>query len=268
MYIGNIPADKYQTLQKQSFVTSATDTYTLDYAVSNPQDLALFINSVRQNPHDAYTVSGTTLTLSSAITGSDTMYAVFLGKAVETVAPALSSVTNDMLAGSIANSKLANSSITLNGSAVSLGGSATVGGTNTPAFRAFHNTTQTVSNATLTTLSFNSENFDSDGKYDTSNSRFTPGVAGKYFLFANIRNNDTNVFQLELEIRTSEENAIVKFSRGNSAGAGDSFHAFTIADLSATEYAFVTAYHNQGATRTMFGGTAEAFFGGFKIIGA
>ena len=112
-YIGNTPADKYQTLQKQSFVTSATDTYTLSYAVTNPQDLALFINNVRQNPNDAYTVSGTTLTLSSAITGSDTMYAVFLGRAVETVAPALSSVTNDMLAGSIATSKLAD--ITANG---------------------------------------------------------------------------------------------------------------------------------------------------------
>ena len=109
-YIGNTPADKYQTLQKQSFTTSATDTYTLSYAVTNPQDLALFINNVRQNPNDAYTVSGTTLTLSSAITGSDTMYAVFLGRAVETVAPALSSVTNDMLAGSIATSKLADGS--------------------------------------------------------------------------------------------------------------------------------------------------------------
>ena len=135
-YIGNTPADKFQTLQKQSFTTSATDTYTLSYAVTNPQDLALFINNVRQNPNDAYTVSGTTLTLSSAITGSDTMYAVFLGRAVETVAPALSSVTNDMLAGSInesklagsiSNAKLANSSITLNGSAVSLGGSANAG---------------------------------------------------------------------------------------------------------------------------------------------
>ena len=99
-YIGNRPADKYQTLQKQSFTTSATDTYTLSYAVSDPQSLALFINNVRQNPNDAYTVSGTTLTLSSAITGSDTMYAVFLGKAVETVAPATGSVTLSMLSAS------------------------------------------------------------------------------------------------------------------------------------------------------------------------
>jgi len=37
-----------------------------------------------------------------------------------------STVTNDMLAGSISNDKLSNSSITINGSAVSLGGSATI----------------------------------------------------------------------------------------------------------------------------------------------
>ena len=99
-YIGNTPADKFQTLQKQSFTTSATDTYTLSYAVTNPQDLALFINNVRQNPNDAYSVSNTTLTLSSSISGSDTMYAVFLGRAVETVAPAIGSVTLGMLSAS------------------------------------------------------------------------------------------------------------------------------------------------------------------------
>ncbi len=102
-YIGNIPAEKYQTLQKQSFTTSATDTYTLSYSVTNPQDLALFINNVRQNPNDAYTVSGTTLTLSSAITSSDTMYAVFLGRAVETIAPATGSVTGNMMSYPLTN---------------------------------------------------------------------------------------------------------------------------------------------------------------------
>jgi hypothetical protein len=63
------------------------------------------------------------------------MYAVFLGRAVETVAPALSSVTNDMLAGSInesklagsiPNAKLANSSVTVNGTSISLGASGTI----------------------------------------------------------------------------------------------------------------------------------------------
>ena len=43
-----------------------------------------------------------------------------------------STVTNDMLAGSIANNKLANSSVTINGSAVSLGGSVTISAAPTP----------------------------------------------------------------------------------------------------------------------------------------
>ena len=97
-YIGNTPAEKYQTLQKQSFTTSATTSYTLSYSVTNPQDIAVFINNVRQNPNSSYTVSGTTLTLSSATASTDVMYAVFLGKSVGTIAPALGSVTSSMLA--------------------------------------------------------------------------------------------------------------------------------------------------------------------------
>ena len=48
---------------------------------------------------------------------------------VSTVKIVDSNVTNAKLAGSIANDKLSNSSITINGSAVSLGGSVTIGET-------------------------------------------------------------------------------------------------------------------------------------------
>ena len=91
-YIGNIPADKFLTLAKQSFSTSATTSYTLDSAVSSTQDIALFINNVRQSPVDAYSVSGTSLTLTSATAGTDEMYCVYLGKTVGTVNPPNDSV--------------------------------------------------------------------------------------------------------------------------------------------------------------------------------
>ena len=108
-YIGNIPADKYQTLEKQSFTTSATTGYTLSYSVSSPQDIALYINNVRQNPNSSYTVSNTALTLSSATSSSDVMYAVFLGKSVGTIAPASNSVTSSMLVdNSVTTAKIAN----------------------------------------------------------------------------------------------------------------------------------------------------------------
>ena len=49
-YIGNIPAEKYSAFQKQDFTTSATTSYTLDNPVANANELALFINFVRQEP--------------------------------------------------------------------------------------------------------------------------------------------------------------------------------------------------------------------------
>ena len=98
-YIGVQPADAYTSFAVQHFTTSATDTFTLDYPVANENEIALFINNVRQEPGSsyAYTASGTTLTLSSAITGSDSMYAVFIGKAVQTVTPSSGSLTASMI---------------------------------------------------------------------------------------------------------------------------------------------------------------------------
>jgi hypothetical protein len=113
-YIGNTPADKFLTLAKQSFSTSATTSYTLDSAVSSTQDIALFINNVRQSPVDAYTVSGTALTLTSATAGTDEMYCVYLGKTVGTVSPASDSVTTAMIqSNAVNNAKMADDAIGL-----------------------------------------------------------------------------------------------------------------------------------------------------------
>ena len=91
-FIGNQPALSYTSFAKQDFTTSATTSYTLDNPVTNENEIALFINFVRQEPTTAYTASGTTLTLTSATSASDDMYCVFLGKAVQTVNPPSGSV--------------------------------------------------------------------------------------------------------------------------------------------------------------------------------
>lgn len=50
-----------------------------------------------------------------------------------------------------------------------------------PAFSAYGNITQTISNNTATKISFNLEEFDTNNNYDsTTNYRFTPTVAGYY----------------------------------------------------------------------------------------
>ena len=91
-FIGNQPALAYTSFAKQDFTTSATTSYTLDNPVTNANELALFINFVRQEPTTAYSASGTSLTLTSATSASDDMYCVFLGKAVQTVNPPNASV--------------------------------------------------------------------------------------------------------------------------------------------------------------------------------
>ena len=89
-YIGNTPALDYISYAVQNFtVTAGTTSYTLDYSVANENDIRLVINNVIQRPgvSYAYSATGTTLTLTSATLATDTMYAVFIGRAVQTVTP-------------------------------------------------------------------------------------------------------------------------------------------------------------------------------------
>jgi len=99
-YIGIKPAESFTSFATQTFSTSATSSYTLDHAVTNENELALFINNVRQQPGsgNAYTATGTALTLSANTASTDTMYAVFLGRALQTVNPPAGSVGSSQIA--------------------------------------------------------------------------------------------------------------------------------------------------------------------------
>jgi hypothetical protein len=137
-FIGNQPALSYTSFAKQDFTTSATTSYTLDNPVANANELALFINFVRQEPTTAYSASGTSLTLTSATSATDDMYCVYLGKAVQTVNPPNASVgASQIVDSSIALGKL--SATGTKDATTFLRGDntfASAGGTNTPAFEA------------------------------------------------------------------------------------------------------------------------------------
>ena len=104
-YLGSAPTTSSVALAKQDFTTSATTSYTLSNSVTSANDIALFINNVRQEPTYAYSASGTALTLTAATTSSDDMYCVYLGRAVGTVNPASGSVgTGELSATGTKNS--------------------------------------------------------------------------------------------------------------------------------------------------------------------
>jgi hypothetical protein len=98
-YLGNTPGESFISFAKQVFtIVNSQTAYTLDFAVVDENELRLVINNVVQEPGSgkAYTASGTTLTLSAALTnGTDEMYCVFLGKARETVT--VPDITRDKL---------------------------------------------------------------------------------------------------------------------------------------------------------------------------
>ena len=109
-YIGPNPAESFTSFATQEFSTSATTSYTLDHAVANENEIALFINNVRQQPGSgkAYTATGTALTLSAATASTDTMDCVFLGRALQTVNPATNSISTAMISdNAITAAKLA-----------------------------------------------------------------------------------------------------------------------------------------------------------------
>lgn len=56
-----------------------------------------------------------------------------------------------------------------------------------PSFRASASGSQTLSNTTFTKINFATEIFDTNSNYDTSLSRFTPTVAGYYYIHGMVR---------------------------------------------------------------------------------
>ncbi len=93
-YLGNIPATQFAELKYQDFTGGTGTSFTLNDPVGSAQELEVFVNNVRQEPGVAYTVSGTTLTMTGSIVASDDFYVVFQGKSVGTLThPATQNLT-------------------------------------------------------------------------------------------------------------------------------------------------------------------------------
>jgi len=265
-YLGTPPQSGFITTAKQR-VTSSTNNYVdLDHAISSIADVIVFVNFVKQDTTNLTLTTSTRITLGGTLVSSDIVEIHYLGKAVNTQTPATGTVTNDMLAGSIANSKLANSSITLNGSAVSLGGSATIGGNNTPNFRASLGSSPTLGTGADVFLTFANEVFDTDSAYDTSNGRFTvpSGEAGKYFLHAQIKTGSSSNFNM-LEIVLYQNSTAQTQARVYHDDNG-SVNASALVDASVGDYFRVRAMQNSGGDLTLSTSLHHTFFTGFKLI--
>lgn len=111
-YIGNQTSNSYSSFDKQDLTgvtgSPAKRGFTLSHAVANAQEIEVFVNNVRQEPGEAYTVSGTGLTMTGDVETTDDFYVVFQGKALQTTVPPDDSVTTARINdGAVTSAKLA-----------------------------------------------------------------------------------------------------------------------------------------------------------------
>ena len=139
---------------------------------------------------------------------------------------------------------------------------------NTPAFLVRKTNAQSIPNATHTKIQWNSEVFDTDNCFDsTTNFRFTPTTAGKYFFHVSIN----------MGAMTSGNEFLLRIMKN---GAGTVFHkkicgtgeqGGTISSIleanGTTDYFEASIYHAAGSSISVDNDTdGRISFGGFKLI--
>jgi hypothetical protein len=152
---------------------------------------------------------------------------------------------------------------------------------NTPAFMANLAQTQSIPHATATKVAFASEVFDTDSAYDAgTNYRFTPGVAGKYFLYARLGFSEHNTSsgsitdQAEISCRIYKNGGGIAHTGNHSSVSSIqgaiSVNTHVIADLDADDYVEVFASvdnNNNDNAANLLANLAYNEFGGFRIAG-
>ena len=120
------------TITPDGSTTTFALTNVLDNSVvvpGNENSVLCSLSGVIQAPGsgNAFTISGSNIVFDTAPSSSDVVdFVIVLGNTIDIGIPSDGTVGDNQLAGSIPNAKLANSSITINGSSVALGGSTTI----------------------------------------------------------------------------------------------------------------------------------------------
>ena len=243
-------------------------------------------NFVRQEPTTAYTASGTSLTLTSATASSDDMYCVYLGKAVQTVNPPSGSVGASQLASDAVTAAKLNNDIISGSTELAATPAGTdellisdagtlkridyslIKPTNTPNFYAHQSGggQQSISNTTNTVMVFDQEDYDTGSDYDTSNGRFTPGEAGKYFLHSIVRLDSGNVDFDTFTLRILKNGSLAY----NFTAFHSNYNSVAVSGIvqanGSSDYFQIDIYQNSGSSKNVTTNKNYTFFQGFKII--
>jgi len=83
-FIGKSPTAGFSTIVKDDLTADGSTTaFTLSKQVASANDIAVFVGNVRQEPTDAYSVSGTTLTMTAAPASGINFYVLHIAGTLE-----------------------------------------------------------------------------------------------------------------------------------------------------------------------------------------
>jgi hypothetical protein len=139
---------------------------------------------------------------------------------------------------------------------------------NTPAFFVSLSSSQAIANNTNTKVAFDAELFDSDGTF--ASNKFTPGVAGKYYIGTKLRN-DTSTDGTATQISIFKNGSSFQRARHTLENSEEFFMACVL-DLDDDDYVEIYSYQNSGGSTTISGGTLgsegeTAFMFGYRLTG-
>ena len=145
---------------------------------------------------------------------------------------------------------------------------------NTPAFEAYPSSDLSVASSTSVKVQGNTERFDTDSAYDnSSNYRFTPQVAGRYFTYCSGTYNLVNGgIGLVVEIRKNGSAVLSgKIEDGQYSGASN-YKTITCQGVvqlnGSSDYLEMFTSTTSGLTRTLSADRQRTLFGAYKVLGA
>ena len=253
-----------------------------DYSSVN--QFMISLNSVVQSPGSSFTVSGSTLTFASNLATGDVIdFVIVFGNSLSSGVPTDATITAAKLTANAITGQTAETSIATDDTILIHDTSASalrkmtranfvsgIGGTNTPAFQAYLSSDQTVSSGTETKIQLNTEDFDTDNAYDnSSNYRFTPQVAGKYFVYATVRGN-AGSSSLDLEMTAIYKNGSsfvenqIDFRANDALLAGITVTAFI--DMNGSSDYLECYARCLGGTTIKGSSTRPSVFGAYRIL--
>jgi hypothetical protein len=278
-YIGLPPKANFTSGLLDRFTSTTGTTVTLTHDISSENDIVVFVNFVKQDS-TTYSVGGTgnkTLTLGGTLVSSDIVEVHYLNIVGQTVNPSANSVgssqlTADSITGQTAETSIADDdTIIIHDTSASSLKKMTkanfisgVGGTNTPAFRAYKSSgNQAISAGADTVITFDAESFDTAGNF--ASNKFTPQTAGKFFLNANLivsTANDAKFYVIYIS-KNGTLSAEKWYRPGSTGTIGMSVSTILTANGS-SDYFDVQFYGEMG--EDIVAGERKTFFEGYKII--